>query len=52
MFGKLDNIFDNHYNSFGTFGQADEVLGDAFNNPASYRRRAQGRVGRCADHFL
>jgi iron complex outermembrane receptor protein len=33
VFGKLDNIFDNHYNSFGTFGQPDEVLGDAFNNP-------------------
>lgn len=33
LFGKVDNIFDNNYNSFGTFGEPDEVLGDAFNNP-------------------
>ncbi len=30
VFGKLDNLFDNHYNSFGVYGQADEVLGPAF----------------------
>lgn len=32
LFGKIDNIFDNNYNSFGVFGEADEVLGDAFND--------------------
>jgi len=32
VFGKLDNLFDNNYNSFGTFGTPDEVLGDAFND--------------------
>lgn len=32
LFGKVDNIFDNDYNSFGVFGQADEVLGDAFDD--------------------
>ncbi len=32
LFGKIDNIFDNNYNSFGTFGEPDEVLGDAFND--------------------
>ncbi len=26
LFGKLDNIFDTHYNSFGVFGVANEVL--------------------------
>ncbi|MGZ8095789.1 MAG: TonB-dependent receptor domain-containing protein, partial [Methylosarcina sp.] len=32
LFGKVDNIFDNNYNSFGTFGEPDEVLGDAYND--------------------
>jgi len=32
LFGKLDNIFDAHYNSFGVYGNATEVLGDSFNN--------------------
>lgn len=26
LFGKLDNIFDNHYHSFGVYGQANEIL--------------------------
>ncbi|MGR9013506.1 MAG: TonB-dependent receptor [Gammaproteobacteria bacterium] len=26
LFGKVDNIFDKNYNSFGVYGQADEVL--------------------------
>jgi outer membrane receptor protein involved in Fe transport len=33
LFGKLDNIFDNNYNSFGAFGEPDQVLGAAFDNP-------------------
>jgi iron complex outermembrane recepter protein len=32
LFGKVDNIFDAKYNTFGVYGQADEVLGNAFND--------------------
>jgi iron complex outermembrane recepter protein len=32
LFGKIDNIFDTHYNTFGVFGVADELLGPAFND--------------------
>lgn len=32
LFGRVDNIFDTHYNSFGVYGQANEVLGDNFND--------------------
>jgi len=32
VFGKLDNIFDVHYNSFGLYGNPSEVLGDAFDD--------------------
>ncbi len=30
FFGKLDNIFDRDYKTFGVYGEADEVLGPAF----------------------
>jgi outer membrane receptor protein involved in Fe transport len=30
VFGKVNNIFDSHYNTFGVYGQADQVLGGAF----------------------
>jgi iron complex outermembrane recepter protein len=30
VFGKIDNIFDVHYNSFGLYGNPTEVLGDEF----------------------
>ena len=33
FFGKIDNIFDVHYNSFGLYGNPREVLGDNFDNP-------------------
>jgi iron complex outermembrane receptor protein len=33
VFGKLDNIFDKRYYSFGAYGQADEVLGNSYDNP-------------------
>lgn len=33
VFGKLDNIFDKRYYSFGAYGQADEVLGSSYDNP-------------------
>ncbi|MBM4207855.1 MAG: TonB-dependent receptor [Gammaproteobacteria bacterium] len=33
LFGKLDNIFDVRYNTFGLIGDPSEVLGDNFNNP-------------------
>lgn len=29
-FAKMDNVFDERYATFGVFGEADEVLGDAF----------------------
>ncbi|MEQ1530458.1 MAG: TonB-dependent receptor, partial [Methylococcales bacterium] len=32
IFGKLDNILDNHYSSFGVYGNATELLGDAYNS--------------------
>ncbi len=32
LFGKVDNVFDAKYNTFGVFGQAEEVLGDSFND--------------------
>ncbi|MGR9114612.1 MAG: TonB-dependent receptor [Gammaproteobacteria bacterium] len=32
LFGRVDNIFDTNYNTFGVYGQADEVLGDAFDD--------------------
>jgi outer membrane receptor protein involved in Fe transport len=28
LFGKIDNIFDNHYSSFGVYGDASSVPGD------------------------
>jgi iron complex outermembrane receptor protein len=32
LFGRVDNIFDKDYASFGVYGEADEVLGDAFDS--------------------
>ena len=32
IFGKLDNIFDKNYNSFGVYGNATQVLGDSYND--------------------
>ena len=32
LFGKVDNIFDTEYNSFGVFGRANEVLGARFDD--------------------
>lgn len=32
LFGKVDNIFDTHYNTFGVYGVASEILGDSFND--------------------
>ncbi len=32
VFGKLDNIFDKNYNSFGVYGNATEVLGSSYND--------------------
>ena len=30
---NVDNVFDRDYETFGVFGEADEVLGDDFENP-------------------
>ncbi|MEN8259173.1 MAG: TonB-dependent receptor [Pseudomonadota bacterium] len=32
LFGKLDNIFDREYKTFGLYGEAEEVLGDGFDD--------------------
>lgn len=32
LFGRLDNIFDRKYKTFGVYGDASEVLGDDFDN--------------------
>ncbi|MCX7068742.1 MAG: TonB-dependent receptor [Methylococcales bacterium] len=32
IFGKLDNIFDKNYNSFGVYGNATQVLGNSYND--------------------
>ncbi|GAB6140716.1 TonB-dependent receptor [Methylosoma difficile] len=32
VFGKVNNIFDTRYNTFGVYGQADQVLGGAYND--------------------
>jgi len=33
LFGRLDNLFDRQYQTFGLYGEANDVLGPAFNNP-------------------
>lgn len=33
FFARLNNVFDHDYSTFGTFGEADEVLGDDYDNP-------------------
>ncbi len=33
LFAKIDNLFDEDYETFGLFGEADEVLGDEFDDP-------------------
>lgn len=32
LFGRVNNIFDRKYKSFGVYGEADEVLGDDYDN--------------------
>jgi outer membrane receptor protein involved in Fe transport len=34
LFANIDNLFDEAYETFGLFGEADEVLGDDFEEPA------------------
>jgi iron complex outermembrane recepter protein len=33
VFASIDNVLDEEYETFGLFGQADEVLGDEFDEP-------------------
>ncbi len=33
LFGKVDNLFNKRFETFALYGEADEVLGDAFNDP-------------------
>jgi len=33
VFARIENSFNRHYQSFGTFGNAAEVLGPEYNNP-------------------
>jgi iron complex outermembrane receptor protein len=34
VFVNVDNLFDEEFATFGLFGEADEVLGDAFDDPS------------------
>ncbi|HEX6993946.1 MAG TPA: TonB-dependent receptor [Gammaproteobacteria bacterium] len=33
IFGSIDNVFDTDYETFGVFGDPEEVLGDEFDDP-------------------
>jgi outer membrane receptor protein involved in Fe transport len=33
FFAKIENVFDEEYETFGLYGEADEVLGDDYDNP-------------------
>jgi iron complex outermembrane recepter protein len=33
VFASIDNVFDSDYETFGLFGEPDEVLGDEFDDP-------------------
>jgi len=44
LFGRVDNLFDNKYETFGTYGQAEEVLGAAYDNKR-FRSPASPRTG-------
>ena len=33
LFTRIDNLFDKRYNTFGLYGQADDVLGDNYTDP-------------------
>ena len=33
LFGRLTNLFNNDYATFGLLGEADDVLGDEFDDP-------------------
>jgi hypothetical protein len=33
VFASIDNLLDAEYETFGLFGEADEVLGDDFDEP-------------------
>ena len=33
MYARIENLFDRHYNSFGTYGNPSEVLGPQFTDP-------------------
>lgn len=47
LFGRVNNIFDRKYKSFGVYGEADEVLGDDYDNGRfCIARDAQSRLDR------
>jgi outer membrane receptor protein involved in Fe transport len=33
VFASIDNLLDEEYETFGLFGEADDVLGDEFDEP-------------------
>ena len=43
-FVKINNVFDEEYDTFGLYGEADEVLGDEFDNPR-FRSPGAPRAG-------
>jgi outer membrane receptor protein involved in Fe transport len=44
LLGKVDNLFDRQYKTGGVFGEADEVLGDDFDDPR-FVAPGSGRAG-------
>ena len=56
-FAKVDNVLNERYATFGVFGEADEVLGDAFESPqrgplASERRARGSPLARKSSRFV
>ncbi|MBK8816371.1 MAG: TonB-dependent receptor [Methylococcaceae bacterium] len=45
VFGKVDNLFDVHYNSFGLYGNPTEVLGVAFDDDHRFVSPGAPRAG-------
>jgi outer membrane receptor protein involved in Fe transport len=46
LFGKVDNIFDVRYNTFGVYGQANDVLGNRYNDGRFVRLVPSSRLDR------
>ena len=45
LFGKIDNIFDNNYSTFGVYGNSTGALGSLGNNPDRFVSPGMPRAG-------